>query len=189
MELLDSDIFEGIKKGDKRFFDLIFKNYYAGLLTFARDYIRSSDAAKEVVQDIFVNLWENHEKIQIKSSIKAYLYRSVHNRCMNYLRDTISNSRQHIPIEKLKDQIGLMCIDYSESFFNESFSEQVQKELDETIESLPEQCRKIFRLNRYEKLSYPEIADLLNVSLSTIKTQMSRAMVTLHDKMKKYLNV
>lgn len=187
MKIEDRDILEGINNGDKIFFDLVFKNYYTRLLTFARDYLKSKEAAQEIVQDFFLYIWENHGKIQIKTSLKAYLYKSIHNRCMNYFRDTNSYYHHTIPIEKLKDQADLLFIEYSDSFFNESFTEHIEKELDETIESLPEQCRRIFQLNRYENLTYPEIAELLNVSLSTVKTQMSRAMSTLHQKMKKYL--
>lgn len=187
MKLEDSDILVGITKGDKRLFDLVFKSYYSGLLTFAKDCLRSKEAAQEVIQDMFLYIWENHEKIQIKTSLKAYLYRSVHNRCMNYFRDSVSDLHRNIQIDQLKNQIDLLLVELPDSFFDESFTEQVELELDETVESLPEQCKKIFRLNRYENLSYPEIAKKLNISLSTVKTQMSRAMHTIHQKMKKYL--
>jgi RNA polymerase sigma-70 factor, ECF subfamily len=187
MNLKDSDILEGLVKGDKNFFDLIFKSYYPGLCTFAKDYVRSIEASQEIIQDIFLYLWENHEKLQIKTSLKAYLYRSVHNRCMNYIRDNISSSHREIQIEELKKQSNLLFFEIPDSLFEESFSEQIELELEQTIESLPEQCKLIFRLNRFDSLSYPEIADRLNISLSTVKTQMSRAMNTLRQKMNKFL--
>lgn len=185
MKLSDSDIIEGVKSGDKRFFDLVFKNYYSGLLSFAKDYLRSQEAAQEIIQDLFLFLWENKEKVQIKTSLKAYLYRSVHNRCLTFLRDSASQNR--LQFDHIKGNANLLIEEISETVFDRAFAEHAEKELEETIESLPEQCRKIFRLNRYEKLTYPQIAEKLGISLSTVKTQMSRAMNTLYEKMKKYL--
>jgi len=187
MNLLDSDIFEGINNGDKKIFNSVFKKYYHGLYSFAKDYLRSHEAAQEIIQEIFLHLWENHNKLQIKISLKAYLYRSVHNRCMNYIRDNLSISHHNIQIDQLKIQYDLSFIELPDKVFELSFSEQLEHELEAAIESLPEQCKRIFCLNRFENLMYPEIADQLNISLSTVKTQMARAMAALHLKMKHYL--
>jgi RNA polymerase sigma-70 factor (family 1) len=187
MDLQDSEIIEGIANGNKKIFDMIFKKFYPGLCSFANDYLRSIDIAQEITQEVFLYLWENQGKIEIKISLKAYLYRSIHNRCMNYIRDNSSLSHKRIHIDQLKSQSDLLFIEISDSIFDQIFSDQVEKELEQTIENLPEQCKIIFRLNRYENLSYPEIAQKLDVSLSTVKTQMSRAMNKLHEKMSKYL--
>jgi RNA polymerase sigma-70 factor, ECF subfamily len=187
MDLPDSDILEGITNGDKKIFDLVFKKYYSGLCTFANDYLRSLDIAQEIVQEVFLYLWENRGRLQIQISLKAYLYRSVYNRCMNYIRDNTSLSYKKINIDQLKNQSDLLFIEIPDTIFDTSFSDQIEQELEQTIEGLPEQCKMIFRLSRYENLSYPEIAHHLDISLSTVKTQMSRAMNKLHEKMSKYL--
>ena len=187
MNLKDNEILGGILNGDKVVFDLVFKNYYAGLYTLAMDYLRSSEASKEIVQEIFLYLWENHEKIQIKTSLKAYLYRSVHNRCMNYIRDNISRSHKEIQIEELKKRADILIFEIQDTIFDKAFNEQIEQEFEEAIDSLPEQCKTIFRLNRFDNLSYAEIANQLKVSISTVKTQMFRAMNSLRQKMNKYL--
>ena len=186
MNLHDSEILKGIKQGDIQIFDLVFKHYYLGLYIFARDYLKSSEAAEEVVQELFLYVWENREKLQIKTSLKAYLYRAVHNRCMNYIRDVQNLSHRKIQLEKLRKQNDLFHLEIPETIFDQLFSEQMENDLHNAIESLPDQCRRIFRMSRFENLTYPQIAKHLNVSLSTVKTQMSRAMNALRQKLEKY---
>lgn len=98
MTLQDDNMLKGINRGDKRIFDLVFKSYYSGLCVFAKDYLRSMDAAREITQEVFLSLWENRGKLKIKSSLKAYLYRSVHNRCLNYIRNELKLSHNRLPI-------------------------------------------------------------------------------------------
>jgi len=187
MNLCDDDMLKGINRGDKKIYDLVFKSYYSGLCTFAKDYLRSLDAAREISQEVFLYLWENRGKLQINSSLKAYLYRSVHNRCLNYIRDNLTLSHKEIQFDQLKNQADLLFIGIPEDVHDKFFSEQMEQELETAIELLPEQCKRIFRLCRYENLTYKEIAKLLNISPSTIKTQMSRAMKKLREKMIRYL--
>jgi len=187
MNLNDTYILEGLKKGDKFIYELIFRTYYQGLCAFAKDNVRSSEIAEEITQDLFLYLWENHSKIQIKTSLKAYLYRSVYNRCLNYFRDNFPSASKRIHLDKLGSQTELLKIEVTDVFFDKIFSGQVESELENAVESLPGQCREIFRMSRYENYTYPEIAARMNISLSTVKTQMSRAMKKLSEKMEKYL--
>jgi RNA polymerase sigma-70 factor (ECF subfamily) len=186
MNLDDADILKGINRGDKKIYDLVFKSYYSGLCAFAEDYLRSHDAAREISQEVFLNLWENRGRLRINSSLKAYLYRSVHNRCLNYIRDNLTLTHKEIRFDQLKNHADLMFIEIPEGLFDKLYSEKMEQELEKAIELLPDQCRKIFRLCRYENLTYKEIAKRLNISPSTIKTQMSRAMKKLSEKMIKY---
>jgi len=183
----EKDIFDGIRKGDRKIFDLVFKEYYSGLCTFATDYVRNHDTAREIVQEVFFNLWENHHKIYINSSLKAYLYRSVHNLCVNFLRNSSQFARNNIQLEQVKQQADLLFIEMPDDIFEAAFTEQLEQKLDKAIENLPEQCRIVFCASRYENLSYPEIAEKLNISLSTVKTQMSRAMDKLREIVDNYL--
>ncbi len=187
MNLNDTYILEGLKRGDRLIFNLVFKSYYPALCAFARDYVRSDDIAEEITQELFLYLWENHSKIHIKSSLRSYLFRSIHNRCLNYFRDHYPSASKRARLKQLESHIELLNLEIPETIFDKAFSEQAEMELETAIESLPEQCKKIFRMNRDEKLSYPEIAGLLDISLSTVKTQMSRAMQKLAEKMEKYL--
>ncbi|UCH14181.1 MAG: RNA polymerase sigma-70 factor [Bacteroidales bacterium] len=187
MSLRDDNMIKGINRGDKKTFDLAFKSYYPGLCVFAKDFLRSADAAREITQEVFLSLWEKRGKLQIKSSLKAYLYRSVHNRCLNYIRDDLKLSHKEINFDQLKNQADLLFNDVPEGIYDQIFSGRIEQDLETEIEQLPEQCKTIFRLCRYENLTYPEIAKQLNISLSTVKTQMSRAMKKLREKMGRYL--
>lgn len=177
MTLLEKDILERIKQGDREVFNLVFKRFFPGLCTFARDYIKTYDVAEDIVQEVFINFWVNRDKIQIRISLKAYLYRCVYNRCLNYLRDTHSHPRNiSLDEENFKQLIEISLPDLTDSDFNNLFSEKVEEELDKAIETLPEKCKEIFMMCRNEHLAYSEIAKKLDISLSTVKTQMSRAM-------------
>ncbi len=186
MNIDDKDIINGITNGNKAVFDLVFRRYYSGLCTFANDFIHFYDLAEEITQDMFVYLWENHGKIQIKNSLKAYLYRSIHNRCLNYLRDN-NFSHKTIKIDSIKGRADSIFNEIPESVFDLAFSESIEHELEQTIENLPDQCKTIFRLHRFENMSYKEIADRLDVSTSTVRTQISRALSKIRDKMGKFL--
>jgi RNA polymerase sigma-70 factor (family 1) len=187
MNFKDNDILTGITSGNKEVFDLVFRRYYSELCIFANDYVHSPDIAQEITQDMFVYLWENHSRIQIKISLKAYLYRSVHNRCMNYFRSKTYQMNKEVLIDNLMNHDVLLSTEISETVFDLLFSEKLEHELEKTIEMLPEQCRIIFEMNRYENLSYKEIADRLEVSASTVRTQIARALHKIRNKMSKYL--
>lgn len=187
MTLLEKDILEKINKGDREAFDLVFKRYFPGLCTFARDYVRTYDVAEDIVQEVFINFWIDRKKIQILISLKAFLYRCVYNRCLNYLRDI--NSHPHkISLDEgnFKQVIELSLPEITDTDFNMLFSEKLENELNKAIEDLPEKCKEIFIMCRNEHLAYPEIAKKLNLSLSTVKTQMSRAMSKLLESTNKY---
>jgi RNA polymerase sigma-70 factor (family 1) len=186
MNFNDNDILTGITSGNRAVFDLVFRRYYSGLCTFANDFIHSYDIAEEITQDMFVYLWENHNKIQIKNSLKAYLYRSIHNRCLNYLRDN-DFSHKKVIIDTIKGRADLIFTEIPESVFDLAFSDNIEQELERTIENLPAQCKAIFCLNRFENLSYQEIAERLDISTSTVRTQISRALSKIRDKMGKFL--
>jgi RNA polymerase sigma-70 factor, ECF subfamily len=177
----------GLYNGDKTYFDFLFRSYYPRLCIYANSFLKSIDTSEEVVQDVFVKIWENHAKIFVHTSIKAYLYKSVFNACVNYIKSNQSISSKYVKIEQPNIQLELLLMEGSDSTFDQLFTEQVETEFEKAIESLPAQCRDIFRLCRNENLTYPEIANQLNVSVSTVKTQMSRTMDKLIKRMGKYL--
>jgi RNA polymerase sigma-70 factor, ECF subfamily len=186
MNLKEREIISGLHNGVRTQFDYLFKCYYSGLCIYANSYLKSFELSEEVVQEVFVKLWENHDRIIIHTSLKAYLYRSVFNTCLNFLKINQSSSHKHFDLDQPGIQLELMALETSDSLFSQLFSEQVEKDLEDAIAALPEQCRTIFKMCRYENLSYPEISSKLNVSLSTVKTQMSRAMEKLLRQMEKY---
>lgn len=171
-------LFEKIKTGDEKAFEILFHKYYRFLCSFATKIINDDASAEEIVQDFFVKLWEKREQLIIETSIQNYLFRSVKNHCINYL--------QH---NKTKVRYAQKIISEVESNYsdNDSFPEiELAKKIEESINSLPEKRKEIFMLSRQEGLKYHEIAEKLNISIKTVETQMSIAIKSLRDKLKIY---
>jgi RNA polymerase sigma-70 factor (ECF subfamily) len=187
MEFSEKDIIAKLNAGDKSVFDLLFRRYYTSLCTYAKGYLKSSEASEEIVQEMFIRIWETHLNISIHTSVKSYLFRSVFNACINHLKKTQSESLRNIDLEDASVQSELMLMNTGEEVFSKYFNEEAGKELEQAIDDLPQQCREIFSLCRFEELSYPEISAKLNISLSTVKTQMSRAMEKLYLRMEKFI--
>lgn len=183
MKLVSSSIPDKIKSGDVSAFRELFDIFHADLCRFAMQYVRDEDIAKEIVQDFFVNFWVKRETININTSISSYLYTSIRNRSLNYLRD---NKR----FEKLdiNREIADNTCDITE-FSGEMDDKDLNKNIMEAIEELPPNCKSVFKLSRDEQLSYKEIAAKLEISVKTVETQMGIAFKKLREKLKPLLNM
>jgi RNA polymerase sigma-70 factor, ECF subfamily len=126
------------------------------------------DASKEIVQDAFVSLWEKRDSIDLSKPVKTYLSTSVRNRCLNWLRDNKKFNKDILSMEELLSDYGVEPQDtLAESELRESIKDAIRE--------LPEKCREIFILSRYENLKYHQIASQLEISVKTVETQMSKA--------------
>lgn len=176
----DNVIKSGIKRGDKKCFRLLYQRYYSGLCQFAFQYTGRIDVAEEIVQDIFMKLWEGHEKYNIEGSIQSYLYGSVRNGSLNYLNRLIlerkCNNETAAHIHRTIAYFQISQEDGSSILIDKEFEKSFKK----ALESLPKKCREIFLLNRKEGLSHSEIADKLGLSRNTIQRQMSIAIEKLY---------
>jgi RNA polymerase sigma-70 factor (ECF subfamily) len=188
MNYLEKELIEKIRNNDTRAFDVVFNRYYSILCTFAADLIMRIDLAEEIVQDVFVKFWDHRNSIHVTTSLKAYLFKMVQNSCYNYIRDhaTLKNIKE-VSIEDITLQFELLKINDTDSVFDKLWSAEMESDLSKAIESLPDQCKEIFYLCRYEGLTYSEISKKLAISVSTVKTQMSRAMEKLEVVVKKYI--
>lgn len=173
----EKDLFEKIKKGDEKAFEILFHKYYGILSSFATKIIKNDVAAEEIVQDFFVKLWEKREQLFIETSLHNYLFRSIKNLCLNFI--------QH---NKTKIRHAQMVLSEVESNLSDSNYPEVDLfvKIEESINSLPEKRQEIFRLSRKDGLKYHEIAQKLNISIKTVETQMSLAIKTLREKLKNY---
>ncbi len=177
----ESLLFIQVKQGNIKAFEALFHRYYGFLCQFAEKYTRDSDASEEIVQDFFVSLWEKKDEIKIDTSVKNYFFRAVKNRCLNYLQHQKTKSKytQKVLLEEEKKHSD-----------DDVFVEiELSKKIEESINSLPEKRREIFKLSRQEGLKYTEIAKKLNISIKTVETHMSLAIKSLREKLKKYYTV
>lgn len=160
-------------------FEVLFKQYYAALVVYARRFVNSTDLAREIVQDFFVRLYEKRETLTIDTSVKSYLYRSVYNCCINYInqRNIQDKHLKNIDQEKVDE----------DNLENEINRIELQQRIFEVIETLPAKCRRIFKMNRLEGLRNEEIAKKLNLSKRTVETQISKALKILRNKLSDFV--
>jgi RNA polymerase sigma-70 factor (ECF subfamily) len=161
---------------DKNAFEELFREYFPPLMSFARKILLDEDDAREVVHNVFINLWEKREKIDLSTSLKSYLFTSVHNRSLNVIRDRKKFSSEEVP-----ETAG----EWDVSAQIESM--ELEEKINNAIKSLPEKCRQIFELNRFDGMKYSEIGLQLNISVKTVENQMSKALKILRDKLLKHL--
>ncbi|WP_346860895.1 RNA polymerase sigma-70 factor [uncultured Draconibacterium sp.] len=176
MNFLDKDIFEKIKNGDDVAFSQLFDENYTPLCFFVNKYLSDLDKSRSLVQEYFVDLWINHQKINIPDSPKSYLYNSLKNKTIDYLRK-----------EKRLSQRAAMDIPQNSTPFRDLVEEaELNKKINASIEKLPPKCRQIFKLCRFEELKYSEIAEKLNISVKTVEMQMGIALKKLRDNLSEY---
>lgn len=166
-------------------FDAIFQAHYRLLYAYALGIVHHRELARDIVQEVFLKLWRNRQRIEIKTSLKAYLIRMTRNQCVDTLRERKYADR-NIDIENIFCRIELMGFEDADPVFDRLYSDELQSRFMEAVESLPEQCRKIFLLNRQDGLSYLEIAAALGISHSTVKNQMVIAMRKLYEALKPF---
>lgn len=174
-------IIEGLKKGDKLIFEQVYREYYIPLCYFCLKYVENFEDSEEIVQDLFLKLWEMHEELEINSSVNAYLYRAVQNYALNFLSKkktkekyfTVQGQGQQ-PYNTLDN--GLVKLE----------EEELRVILKLAILKLPEKRRRIFELSRFDGLKNGNIADRLSISVKTVETQMTKALKYLRVVLKEY---
>ena len=179
-------IFKRVVNGDVQAYEMLFHEYYGFLCSYAYGLTRVRHIAEEIVENFFVDLWNNRDKINITSSVRSYFISSVHNRCMNYLY------REKPKFINVEDFSRLSGIDNDWLIAPETptiLINELENVLEEAIEKLPENCKEIFLLSRYQELSYEEISRKLNISVNTVKTQVKIALRKLREYLKDYLVV
>ena len=185
----EKELIDGIKKGAKNAFGKVFEHFYKGLCAYSYTFLKSHEASEEIVQDFFAELWESQALRNVDISLKLYLYRSIHNKCVNYLKSLAVN---RVRLEKyakyMQEETELLNIDTESDMFENFFSEGFEKDVNEAIDSLAQQQKQIFTLSRFQQKTYSEIATELDISINSVKTQMSRALqklrASLIEKMK-----
>jgi RNA polymerase sigma-70 factor, ECF subfamily len=166
----------------KKKFEALFREHFTGLCYFARKYTGDLDSAREIVHAVFIRVWESRSEFDWDKPGKSYLFTSVYNRSMNFIRD----NRKFIRHEDASLQ-NLIVDDsaYSDHLETAELEEKIRK----ALLKLPERCREIFELSRFEGKKYSEIAAELNISVKTVETQMSKALLILKTELKDYLAI
>jgi len=161
----DLYLFERVKEGDRKSFELLFDKYYNNLCNFAYLFFKDTAHTEELVADVFVNIWEKRKSIQIKTDFKSYLYRSTRNAVINVIRKEKGN-------KLLKSEIT----SYELSPETLMIRQEVIAHFESMLVRLPKQAGLVFRLVRVDGLKYKQIAETLNISVKTVENHMGKAL-------------
>jgi RNA polymerase sigma-70 factor, ECF subfamily len=163
---------------DEKVFEGIFREHYSGLASFALKYVKDTEIAEEIVQELFSDMWIKTDLLKIKTSVKSYLFGAVRNACLNYIK--------HQKVEqKYADRTRYVAPVGESTDFLEL--EELKEKIAIAMDKIPEKCREIFELNRFEGKRYKEIADELNLSLKTVENQMGKALKIMREELGEYL--
>jgi len=169
-------LLESLKEGDEKAFNYFFHLYYKSLSLFSFRIINDEDVAEEIVQDTFIKLWERHKDFSHPSALKSFLFTTVRNASLNWLRKQKRESllvAQQIFLANTSEQPVL----------NTMIAAETYTEVHTAINNLPPQCSRIFRMIFFEGKDYPQIAAELKLTISTIRNQKARALTLLRQQL------
>lgn len=174
----DKAVITDFRLGDINAYEIVFHAYYKALAKYAHTIVKDMDDAEDIVQQTFVSIWEKRAVIEVHTSLKALLYKSVHNACLNKIKQQQVRRKHKKTIQVYEEY------DSTSAAIQER---ELQKRIEDALKKLPTECAKIFKLSRFEQLKYQEIADQLGLSIKTVENQMGKALRIMREELKDYL--
>jgi RNA polymerase sigma-70 factor, ECF subfamily len=170
---------ERIRAGDATAFELAFRTYHAPLCTFVYRYVRSRELAQELVQDVFARIWEQRASLEVRDSLKSFLYTAVRNHAISHLRHMIVERRWH-------DRVSHVSASRDDRRDTNDVEARVEaQELTEAVQRvlarLPERCRLALTLRWQRQMSYAEVAEVMGVSVKTVEIHVTRGLAALRE--------
>ena len=169
----DSILLKKVKAKDKVAFDELFRLYYSQLSRFSYNIVRDKSIAEEIAQEFFISLWE--QTPMVTDSVKSYFFRSIYNRSLNYLEKAKTRTRNEDTFATEQDH-------HTESEPADE-EQEMHKRVSQAVDELPDKCKEIFMLCKYEEMSYSEVSELLNISPKTVENQMGIALKKLRERL------
>ena len=163
---------------DSQTIESLFQDHYEGLCRYAFSILKNQDEAEDVVQKLFLKIWEKRKELEIQSYIKSYLFRAVYNSSLNELKRINKKSMQ----EELENLPQLKTDDSEPILYQE-----LEGRIEEALQTLPEKCGEVFQLSRFKDLSYKEISEQLNISIKTVENHMGKALKMMRMELQDYL--
>lgn len=176
------DTIEELQKGNHLAFEQLFDRWYEPLCRYAYSILRNMNDAEDVVQKAFCKLWDQHDTLNIRSSVNSYLYRIVHNDSINSIHQQTNRQVHNLNYLSTMDS----AVD---SVSDHMATTELQQAINHALDTLPTQCRRVFEMSRVEQLSYSEIADQLNISINTVENHVSKALKLLRLELKEFLSL
>ena len=172
-------LIERMKGGDREAFNQLFRRFYPPLVRFGVRFVADADLSAEIVQDLFVKLWSNHEKLSFNTSFESYMLTSVRNAAITYINKERSHAEANLRVYTEDSD----ATDPSETLQSNNLEESYRQ----VLKTMPEKRREVFLASRFEGLKYSEIAEKLGLSQKTVEAHMSAAIKQLREGLKEYL--
>jgi len=163
----EKEYLKAIKEGDRKAYKYVFEHYYSRLCRYTSNLTYNADQAEDIVQEVFIHLWNNRKEILITTSLKSYLYKSCYNKCIDTYRKKKRVS------EVLEEYRHAKLMELVEK--DKNLDSNRMEILNRAIDHLPPRCKEIFLLSKSQGLKYKEIADHLGISQKTVENQIGRA--------------
>ena len=189
MEQTEQLIIEQLKTGKERAYKFLYDHHYQILCHVASQYVKDDFLAETIVGDVIFHMWEVRETLNITTSLRSYLMTSVRNRCLDYLKSQQCQHEMYMSSPGFQDFPVLNYIKGDDYPLGKLLEKELEGEIMMAIARLPEDCRRVFHLSRFEEKKYNEIADELGISVNTVKYHIKRALALLHEDLGKYLTV
>lgn len=180
MEWDDAGIIRALKNRDEQTFGDLFKTHFKPLRNYAFSFVQEQTLAEDIVQTVFLRLWDKIAALNIADSIAAYLYRAVYNESLNALKHNKVRRTYH-------SWLNRSTKDHTDAAHRNLQLQELERQLRAAINALPEQCRTIFQLSRYEELRYRDISLRLGISVKTVENQMGKALKLLRTALAEFL--
>ena len=175
----ERETLQRLRSGEHAAFETLFRAHYAGLVGLADSIVRDRGAAEELAQDVMLELWRRRETLAIETTVKAYLFRAARNRALNWVRHQRTAERLTPPPDE-RGPFPPADVELLEG--------EIQQALREAVSTLPERCRQVFELSRVHGLTYPEIAQSMEISVKTVEAQMGKALRVLRERLGPFLH-
>ncbi|RKE04151.1 RNA polymerase sigma-70 factor [Marinifilum flexuosum] len=180
MTNLNNPLYSKLKAGNKNAFQELFEEYYTSMYFYACKFV-DDDLARDLVHDVFMIFWQNKENITIKSSLSAYLFRMVRNKCL-----------KEIERQKVRDDYSTESLNLDElAYYNDGIKSIIELELEEKLkkamDKMPDGCRKVFVMSRFSGLKNKEIAEQLGISVKAVEKQITKSLKILRLELKEYI--
>lgn len=189
MEQTEQLIIEQLKIGKERAYKFLYDHHYQILCHVASQYVKDDFLAETIVGDVIFHMWEVRETLNITNSLRSYLMTSVSNRCLDYLKSQQCKHEMSMSSPGFQDFPVLNYIKGDDYPLGKLLEKELEGEIMMAIARLPEDCRRVFHLSRFEEKKYNEIADELGISVNTVKYHIKHALALLHEDLGKYLTV
>jgi RNA polymerase sigma-70 factor (ECF subfamily) len=185
----EKDIILQLRAGNNHAYKYIYDKYYTLLCVIAYEYVKDDFSAAIIVDDLISHLWEKRITLDIHTSLRAYLVRSVRNRCINVL--DLEEEKREVSFSSMNPHQEQAVLHHESVEYPSArlFEAELEEKVLQAIDNLPEKCKRVFKMSRVDEKKYEEIASELKISVNTVKCHMKNALLKLRDELSEYLTI